>query len=106
VQDLGFSASAAPVKPRQFWLVADAELIVYGATEPDATVTIGGKPIQLNPDGTFRFQMSFQDGLIDYPIFAVAADGEQNRAIHMKFNRETPHRRTNTKAEAVEEWLV
>ena len=103
---LGFSASAAPIKPRKFWLVADAELIVYGATEPDATVTIGGKPIQLNPDGTFRFQMSFQDGLIDYPIFAVAADGEQNRAIHMKFNRETPHRRTNTKAEAVEEWLV
>lgn len=103
---LGFSASAAPVKPRKFWLVADAELIVYGATEPDATVTIGGKPIQLNPDGTFRFQMSFQDGLIDYPILAVAADGEQNRAIHMKFNRETPHRRTNTKAEAVEEWLV
>jgi hypothetical protein len=103
---LGFSASAPPVRSRKFWLVADAELIVYGATEPDATVTIGGKPIQLNPDGTFRFQMSFQDGLIDYPIFAVAADGEQNRAIHMKFNRETPHRRTNTKAEAVEEWLA
>ncbi|WP_008312990.1 DUF4912 domain-containing protein [Leptolyngbya sp. PCC 6406] len=103
---LGFSASAVPIRPRKFWLVADAELIVYGATEPDATVTIGGKPIQLSPDGTFRFQMSFQDGLIDFPILAVAADGEQNRAIHMKFNRETPHRRTNTKAEAVEEWLV
>ena len=103
---VGFSASAPPIRPRQFWLVADAELIVYGATEPDATVTVGGKPIKLNPDGTFRFQMSFQDGLIDYPIFAVAADGEQNRAIHMKFNRETPHRRTNTKDEAVEEWLA
>ena len=103
---VGFSASAPPIRPRKFWLVADAELIVYGATEPDATVTIGGKPIKLNPDGTFRFQMSFQDGLIDYPIFAVAADGEQNRAIHMKFNRETPHRRTNTKDEAVEEWLA
>ncbi|NER82257.1 MAG: DUF4912 domain-containing protein [Leptolyngbya sp. SIO1D8] len=103
---VGFSASAPPIRPRQFWLVADAELIVYGATEPNATVTIGGKPIQLNPDGTFRFQMSFQDGLIDYPIFAVAADGEQNRAIHMKFNRETPQRRTNTKEEAVEEWLT
>ncbi|MBE7386079.1 MAG: DUF4912 domain-containing protein [Leptolyngbya sp. SIO1E4] len=102
----GFSASAPPMRPRKFWLVADAELIVYGATEPDATVTIGGKPIKLNPDGTFRFQMSFQDGLIDYPIFAVAADGEQNRAIHMKFNRETPDRRTNTKEEAVEEWLA
>lgn len=103
---VGFSASAPPIRPRQFWLVADAELIVYGATEPDATVTIGGRPIKLNSDGTFRFQMSFQDGLIDYPILAVAADGEQNRAIHMKFTRETPERRTNTKEEAVQEWLA
>ncbi|MEG3974937.1 DUF4912 domain-containing protein [Microcoleus sp. herbarium8] len=96
---------AAPMRPRQFWLVADAELIVYGATEPDAKVYVGGQPIKLNADGTFRFQMSFQDGLIDYPIFAVAADGEQNRAIHMKFNRETPERHTNTKQDAVVEWL-
>ena len=102
----GFSASAPPMRPRKFWLIADAELIVYGATEPDATVTIGGRPIQLNSDGTFRFQMSFQDGMIDFPIMAVAADGEQNREIHMKFERETPARRTNTKAEAVEEWLA
>ncbi|MBD1858725.1 MULTISPECIES: DUF4912 domain-containing protein [Leptolyngbya] len=103
---VGFSASAPPIRPRKFWLIADAELIVYGATEPDASVTIGGRPITLNPDGTFRFQMSFQDGLIDFPIMAVAADGEQNREIHMKFERETPARRTNTKEEAIEEWLV
>jgi hypothetical protein len=102
---VGFSASAVPIRPRQFWLVADAELIVYGATEPDATVTIGGRPIKLNPDGTFRFQMSFQDGLIDYPIMAVAADGVQSRSVHMKFNRETPSRNTNTKEEAVVEWV-
>lgn len=103
---VGFSGSLPLMRPRQFWLVADAELIVYGATEPDATVTIGGRPIKLNPDGTFRFQMSFQDGLIDYPIMAVAADGEQTRSIHMKFNRETPSRNTNTKDEAVLEWLT
>ncbi len=102
----GFSASAPPVRPRKFWLVADAELIVYGATEPDATVSIGGRPIKLNADGTFRFQMSFQDGLIDYPIVAVAADGEQKRSIHMKFERETPSCNTNTKDEAVLEWLA
>jgi hypothetical protein len=101
----GFSASAPPIRPRKFWLIADAELIVYGATEPDATVTIGGQPIKLNSDGTFRFQMSFQDGNIDYPIMAVAADGEQTRAIHMTFDRATPSRRTNTKDEAVLEWL-
>ena len=101
---VGFSASAVPARPRQFWLIADAELIVYGATEPDATVTVGGRPIKLNADGTFRFQMSFQDGVIDYPILAVAADGEQSRSIHMNFERETPSRNTNTKEEAVLEW--
>ncbi len=100
----GFSGDV-PMRPRQFWLIADAELIVYGATEPDATVTIGGRPIKLNPDGTFRFQMSFQDGVIDYPIMAVAADGVQTRSIHMNFERETPSRNTNTKAEAIPEWI-
>ncbi len=101
---VGLWASQPPIRPRQFWLVADAELIIYGATEPDATVYIGGQPIQLAPDGSFRFQMSFQDGLIDYPIMAIAADGEQQRSVHLKFVRETPSRNTNTKDEAVEEW--
>jgi ABC-type phosphate transport system substrate-binding protein len=103
---IGFSASAPPMRPRQFWLVADAELIVHGATEPDATVMIAGQPIKLSPDGTFRFQMLFPDGQIDFPILAIAADGEQNRAIHLRFNRETPVRRTNTREEAVDEWLT
>ncbi|MDB9504452.1 hypothetical protein PN441_15350, partial [Spirulina major CS-329] len=102
---VGFSASAPPIRPRKFWLVADAELIVYGATEPDATVTIGGRPIKLNEDGTFRFQMSFQDGQLDYPIMAVASDGEQTRAIHMEFERQTPSRHTNTREEATLEWF-
>jgi uncharacterized protein len=102
----GLFSGSLPTRPRKFWLVADAELIVYGATEPDAHVTIGGRPIELTPDGTFRFQMSFQDGLLDFPIMAVAADGEQTRAIQMRFTRETPERRTNTKAEAIEEWFV
>ncbi|MEM7758805.1 MAG: DUF4912 domain-containing protein [Cyanobacteria bacterium P01_A01_bin.40] len=102
----GFSGDVIPNRPRKFWLVADAELIVYGATEPDATVTIGDRQIELNPDGTFRFQMSFQDGVIDYPIKAVAIDGEQTRSIHMNFERQTPSRNTNTKAEAVEEWFA
>lgn len=102
----GLFASAPPAQPRKFWLVADAELIVYGATEPDATVTIDGEPIQLNPDGTFRFQMSFQDGVLRYPIVAVAQDGEQTRSIYMDFERKTLSRNTNTKTEAVEEWFA
>jgi uncharacterized protein len=102
----GIGMFSGGIRPRQFWLVADAELIVYGATEPDASVTIAGRPIKLNSDGTFRYHMSFQDGIIDYPIFALAADGEQNRSIHMKFERQTLERRTNTKEEAIPEWLA
>ena len=100
---IGFGASMPPIRARKFWLIADAELIVYGATEPDATVTIAGRPVKLNPDGTFRFHMSFQDGLVDFPILAVAIDGVQTRSIHMKFNRDTPERRTNTRDEATDE---
>ena len=100
---IGFFGSMPPIRTRKFWLLADAELIVYGATEPDATVYIDGQPIELAPDGTFRFQMSFQDGQINFPILAVAVDGEQTRAIHMKFDRETPYRRTNAKGEAQDE---
>jgi hypothetical protein len=81
-------------------------LIVYGATEPDATVYVDGEPIVLNSDGTFRFQMSFQDGQLKFPIVAVAADGEQNRSVRMDFERVTSDRRTNTKTEAVEEWFA
>jgi uncharacterized protein len=102
---IGMGASMPPERNRKFWLIADAELIVYGATEPDATVYVDGEPIKLNSDGTFRFQMSFQDGQIRFPIFAVAADGEQNRAIHMDFERQTLERRTNTKEEAQLEWM-
>jgi uncharacterized protein len=102
---VGMGASMPPERPRKFWLVADAELIVYGATEPDATVYVDGEPIALRPDGTFRFQMSFQDGELRFPILAVAADGEQTRAVRMEFERQTFDRNTNTKEEAVEEWF-
>ncbi len=101
----GIGMFAAAPRARQFWLVADAELIVYGATEPTASLTIGGEPIKLSSDGTFRLQMSFQDGHLRFPIMAVAADGEQMRQIELRFDRQTPQRRTNTPEEAQPEQL-
>jgi uncharacterized protein len=92
-------------RQRQFWLVADAELIIYGATEPTASLTIGGEPIQLTADGTFRLQMSFQDGQLRFPIMAVAADGEQMRQVEIRTERQTPLRRTNTREAAQPEPL-
>jgi len=93
------------VRNRAFWLVADAELIVYGATEPSASLFIGDQPVPLEADGTFRVHVPFRDGQQLYPIRAIAADGEQQRSIQMEFDRRTPEARVNTAADAVLEWF-
>jgi hypothetical protein len=93
------------MQPRSFWLVADAELIVYGATEPSASLSIGDQPIPLESDGTFRVHVPFRDGEQLYPIRAVAADGEQERSIRLEFERRTPAARVNRKEDAVLEWF-
>ena len=94
----------APRK-RSFWLVADAELIVYGATDPAATLTIGEETVPLSADGTFRVQVPFRDGQQLYPIKAVAADGEQSRNITLEFQRVTPEDNSNTLEQAKAEWF-
>ena len=114
----GFSDSAAGIwasgrtdsgagiaRQRSFWLVADAELIVYGATDPSASLTIGNEPVPLTPEGTFRLQVPFRDGQQHYAIKAVAADGEQKREVTMVFQRTTPCDNTNTAADAAGEWF-
>jgi hypothetical protein len=95
------------VAPRQrsFWLVADAELIVYGATDPSATLSIGGEDVPLSSDGTFRIQVPFRDGQQVYAIEAVAADGEQKRNITLDFERTTPEDNSNPSDQAVAEWF-
>jgi len=93
------------VRQRSFWLVADAELIVYGATDPSATLFIGDEQVALSSDGTFRVHVPFRDGQQLYPIRAVAADGEQERSIRLEFERSTPEAHVNTSEEAVAEWF-
>ena len=95
------------VAPRQrsFWLVADAELIVYGATDPSAQLMIGSEVVPLSAEGTFRVQVPFRDGQQLYPIQAVAADGEQKRNITLQFERFTPEDNSNPASQAVSEWF-
>jgi len=93
------------VKNRSFWLVADAELIVYGATEPSAKLTIGGEDVPLAADGTFRIQVPFRDGTQKYDIKAVDVSGDQEKSISMKFDRSTPLDDTNEKDNAETEWF-
>lgn len=61
-------------KERGFFLVVNTELIVYGATVPDATLTIQGQPKKLNPDGTFSARFALPDGLQEIPVKAISSD--------------------------------
>jgi hypothetical protein len=99
------SGAGLQARQRSFWLVADAELIVYGATDPAARLTMGGEEVPLSPEGTFRVQVPFRDGQQLYPIEAVAADGKQRRNITLEFQRSTPEAHVNTKETAVPEWF-
>ena len=88
----GFSPSGASwsgTPQKGFWFAVNAELIIYGATEPDAIVTVDGRPIQLRSDGTFSFHHTFPDGQYKLPIVAVSTKNGDQRAVDLKFERKT-----------------
>jgi hypothetical protein len=74
---------------REFWLNVNAELIIYGATKPNAKVTIGGKPVALQPDGSFSGRYALPDGQYELPVVAVAGDDIEARAAELQFSRVT-----------------
>jgi hypothetical protein len=77
------------VQPRSFFMHVNAEVIFYGGTDPLAKVTIDGKPIKLNPDGSFRYHFIFPDGVYEIPIVAVSPDGVETRSAILRFQRAT-----------------
>jgi hypothetical protein len=74
-----------------FWFNVNAELIIYGATEPGAKVTLGGHEIKLRSDGTFSCRFALPDGQYDLPAVAVSANGDDARAAELKFTRATQY---------------
>jgi hypothetical protein len=86
----GISSPSGGWQPaKSFWFNVNAELIIYGATEPDATVTIGGRQIKLRPDGSFSYRFALPDGNYELPIVAVSADQTDARAAELTFSRAT-----------------
>jgi hypothetical protein len=95
ISSLGVSSLSSPfgglAQPRGFWFNVNAELIIYGATEPGARVTLGGHEIKLRADGSFSYRFALPDGKYDLPAVAVSADGTDARAANLKFSRETEY---------------
>lgn len=81
-----------PGRERKFWFKVNAELIIYGATEPDAKVTVAERPVKLRPDGTFSFRFALPDGRYGLPAVAGSADGVEVREAILEFSRTTDYR--------------
>ncbi|HEY3761124.1 MAG TPA: DUF4912 domain-containing protein [Verrucomicrobiae bacterium] len=96
ISSFGVSSFSSPPggveKRKGFWFNVNAELIIYGATEPDAKVTLAGHEIKLRPDGSFSYRFSLPDGKYELPAVAVSADGTDGRAAELKFSRDTQYR--------------
>ena len=76
---------------RRFWFNVNAELVVYGATDPNARVDLGGRTIQLRPDGTFSFRFALPDGNFILPTVAISADNKERRSATLHFSRQTEY---------------
>jgi hypothetical protein len=89
---VGASWSAQPFSvkaERGFYMHVNAEIIFYGGTHPDATVTVEGKQIQLTPDGSFRYHFTLPDGDFEIPIVATSPDKVEQRSATLSFKRGT-----------------
>jgi hypothetical protein len=83
------SASGLPSLGRNFHFEIDAELIVYGTTEPNARVTLQGEPVALRSDGTFTVRFSLPDSRQIIPAVASSADGIEERTVVLAVERNT-----------------
>ena len=74
---------------REFNFHVDTELIVHGATDPDAHVTLRGEPVRLRPDGTFAVRFTLPDRRHVLPVVASSGDGVEQRTIVLAVDRNT-----------------
>jgi hypothetical protein len=79
----------APEKSSDFQIEVDAEMIVYGATQPGAYVTLQGEPVKVGPDGTFRVRVDLPNKRQVLPIIASNPNGVERQTVVIAVERNT-----------------
>jgi hypothetical protein len=70
-------------------LDVDAELIVFGKTDPTASVMVSGHPVKLQSDGAFTVRMELPDKRQVLPVTAETRDGLRQRTTVIAVERNT-----------------
>ena len=74
---------------QRFNFQVDAHMIVHGATDPRASVTVAGEPIRLQPDGSFALRLELPDRRQVLPVVASSRDGTHQRTTVLAVERNT-----------------
>ena len=72
-----------------FELEVDAEMVVYGVTQPGAYLTLHGEPVKVHAYGTFRVRVEMPNRRQVLPIVASTADGASRQTVVMAVERNT-----------------
>ena len=67
----------------------DAEMLVFGSTQPSASVTIGGQTARVQPDGSFALRASLPDRRQVLPVVVTNRDGTQQQTVVLAVERNT-----------------
>ncbi len=73
----------------EFEFQVEAHMIVYGTTNPNGSVTIGGEPVRLQKDGSFSLKVDLPDRRQVLPVVASSRDGTQQRTTVLAVERNT-----------------
>lgn len=75
------AGSAARPAVQGFWCRVNTDLVIHGATEPRAKLSIQGRPVTVRPDGTFTIRLAMPDGSQTLTIDVTSADGTTTRTL-------------------------
>lgn len=86
-----FGAGIEGLLPRDHNLrfQVEAEIVIHGATHPDAQVALQGEPLKLRPDGSFSVRLDLPNRRQVIPIVASTKDGVEQRTIVLAVERNT-----------------
>ncbi len=89
VTRFGMGAQAVGQERPEFPFQVDAEMIVYGMTQPNAHVTLKGEPVRVAADGTFTVRFKMPNRRQVLPVVASSGDGVEQRTIVLAVERNT-----------------
>ena len=67
----------------------DAEMIVYGVTQPGMHVSLQGEPVTVGENGTFRIRLNLPNKRQVLPIVTSTSDGIEQQTVILAVERNT-----------------